>query len=127
LGTGIALLLGNIERRKTMAEGTKALELSDANFEQEVLKAEKPALVDFWAAWCGPCKIQGPVIEKVVDKVAGRAVVGKVNVDANSELASKYGVMSIPTLVIFKGGSEVKRFVGVQPESVLTDALEKAM
>ena len=110
-----------------MSEEGKALEVTDADFEEKILKADEPALVDFWAPWCGPCRIQGPTVEKVAEKFDGRAIVAKINVDENPDAASKYGVMSIPTIVIFKGGSELQRFVGVRPEKELAEALEKAL
>ena len=110
-----------------MSEEGKALEVTDADFEEKILKADEPALVDFWAPWCVPCRIQGPTVEKVAEKFDGRAIVSKVNVDENPDVASKYGVMSIPTIVIFKGGSELQRFVGVRQEKELAEALEKAL
>lgn len=110
-----------------MGEEGKALEVTDADFEEKILKADEPALVDFWAPWCGPCRIQGPTVEKVAEKFDGRAIVAKINVDENPDAASKYGVMSIPTIVIFKGGSELQRFVGVRQEKELAEALEKAL
>ena len=110
-----------------MSEEGKALEVTDADFEEKILKADEPALVDFWAPWCGPCRIQGPTVEKVAEKFDGRAIVAKINVDENPDAASKYGVMSIPTIVIFKGGSELQRFVGVRQEKELAEALEKAL
>ena len=110
-----------------MSEEGKALEVTDADFEEKILKADEPALVDFWAPWCGPCRIQGPTVEKVAENFDGRAIVAKINVDENPDAASKYGVMSIPTIVIFKGGSELQRFVGVRQEKELAEALEKAL
>jgi thioredoxin 1 len=100
-----------------------ALEFTDANFEQEVLKSDKPVLVDFWAPWCGPCQMVGPIVEAVSQEVVGKAVVGKLNVDENPETASKYGIMSIPSLKIFKDGQVVKEFVGVQQKEKLLSEL----
>lgn len=97
------------------------MELTDANFEQEVLKSDKPVLVDFWAPWCGPCQIMGPVIEELAQEVTN-AKVGKLNVDDNQKTAQAYGVMSIPTLKIFKGGQVVKELVGVQSKETLKSA-----
>ena len=101
------------------------MQFTDQNFEQEVLKSEKTTLVDFWAVWCGPCQMMGPVIEELAEDVKGKYKVGKLNVDENRETASKYGVMSIPTLIIFKDGKEVKQLVGVQSKESLKEELEK--
>ena len=97
-------------------------ELTDANFSETI--ASGVTLVDLWAPWCGPCRIQGPVVAKVADSFEGRANVGKLEVDANPQTASKLGVSAIPTLILFKEGEEVQRFVGVQDEKTLTKALE---
>ena len=102
-----------------------AQQFTDQNFEAEVLKSEKPVLVDFWAAWCGPCQMMGPIIEEIAEEVKDKYKVGKLNVDENRETASKYGIMSIPTLIIFKGGKEVKQLVGVQSKEGLKEELEK--
>jgi len=96
---------------------------TDQNFEQEVLNSQKPVLVDFWAPWCGPCQMMGPIIEQLVEELEGKVVVGKLNVDENPQMAQKYGVMSIPTLLIFKDGQVVEQFVGVQPKEVLKQVL----
>ncbi len=97
--------------------------ITDQTFETTVLKSDKPVLVDFWAVWCGPCQTQGPIVEEVARQLAGKAVVGKVNVDENPQSAGKYGVMSIPTIIIFKGGKPVKQMVGVQSKEALMSAL----
>lgn len=102
-----------------------AIEFTDQNFDQEVLKADKPTLVDFWAPWCGPCQMMGPVIDELAKEMAGRAVVGKINVDENPDIATKFGVMSIPTIKIFKDGKIVKEFVGVQSKDNLKAELDK--
>lgn len=88
------------------------LKITSDNFEQEVMKSTKPVLLDFWAVWCGPCQMQGPVIDEAAEKLADKAVFGKVNVDEQPQLAQQYGVMSIPTLVLLKDGQVVKKEVG---------------
>ena len=100
-----------------------AVEFTDANFEQEVLKSDKPTLVDFWAPWCGPCQIMGPVIEELAQEET-TVKIGKLNVDDNPKVAQAYGVMSIPTLKIFKGGQVVKELVGVQSKEALKSAFQ---
>lgn len=99
--------------------------ITDQNFDSEVLKSDKPVLVDFWAVWCGPCIVQGPIVEEVAKSIGGKAVVGKLNVDENPQMAQKYGVMSIPTLMVFKSGTVVKQFIGVQSKEVLLGELNK--
>ncbi len=99
--------------------------VTDANFDKEVLKADKPVLVDFWAVWCGPCQMQGPIVEEVAKAMGGKAKVGKFNVDENPNVAQKYGIMSIPTLMIFKSGTVVKQFIGVQSKETLLGELNK--
>jgi thioredoxin 1 len=87
-------------------------ELNDATFETEVINSDKPVMVDFWAAWCAPCKLIAPHVQALAEEFAGRAVVGKVDVDANKQWAIKYGIQSIPTLLFFKGGKLVDRMIG---------------
>ena len=103
-----------------------AQEFTDKNFEQEVIKSEKAVLVDFWAPWCGPCQVMGPIIDELTKEIGDKAKVGKLNVDENPETSSKYGIMSIPALKIFKGGQIVKDFVGVQNAETLKGALNSA-
>ena len=101
-----------------------ALEITDATFESVVLNSDKPVVVDFWAAWCGPCRMVGPVIEELNKDYDGRAVVGKVDVDSNQEFAAKYGVRNIPTVLVFKNGEVVTRQVGVAPKAVYAEAVD---
>jgi thioredoxin 1 len=100
------------------------LEITDANFEETVLNSNKPVLVDFWAAWCGPCRMVGPIIDEISTEYAEKAVVGKVDVDANQEFAAKYGVRNIPTVLVFQNGEVVGRQVGVAPKASYTDAID---
>lgn len=104
-----------------------ALEITDATFEEVVLKSDKPVVVDFWAAWCGPCRMVGPIIEEVSEEYAGKAVVGKVDVDSHQEYAAKYGVRNIPTVLVFKNGEIVDRKVGVSPKQAYTDAIDAVL
>jgi thioredoxin 1 len=101
-----------------------ALEITDDNFEDVVLKSDKPVLVDFWAEWCGPCRMVGPVVEELAKEYAGKAVVGKVNVDNNSGISANYGIRNIPTLLYFKNGILVDKQVGVVPKATLAAKLE---
>lgn len=104
-----------------------ALEITDANFEELVLKSDKPVLVDFWAEWCGPCRMVGPVVEELSKEYEGKAVIGKVNVDSNSGISSKYGIRNIPTLLFFKNGEVVEKHVGVAAKNVLAEKLNSHM
>lgn len=98
-----------------------AAEFTDANFAAEVLKSDKPVLVDFWAPWCGPCKMVGPIVEKLAKELAATTKVGKVNVDDNPEISGQYGIQSIPTMILFKGGKPVATTMGFQPEPKLRE------
>ena len=100
------------------------LELSLENFKEEVLNSEKPVLVDFYADWCGPCKMMAPIVEELATELDGKAKVGKINVDENSDIAVEYNVMSIPTLIIFKNGKEEKRLVGLRDKEELLNLLK---
>ena len=98
--------------------------ITKENFEQVVLKSDKPVLVDFWATWCGPCKMLSPIIEEVRKETEGKAVVGKINVDEQQELAMQFGVMSIPTLLLFKNGEIVKKQIGFIPKQAVLGLLD---
>jgi thioredoxin 1 len=113
----------NLYLRRHMSEVT----LTDSNFEEEVIKSTIPVLVDFWAVWCGPCQMQNPILEDVAKEYKGKVKVGKLNVDENPNTAGKYGVMSIPTLMIFKDGQIVKQMVGVQSKETLAGEFKKVI
>lgn len=100
---------------------------TDANFEQEVLKSDTPVVVDFWAEWCAPCRIVSPTIDEVGKEYEGKVKVGKFNVDENPDNPSKYGVMSIPTILIFKNGTPVKTLVGARPKENYKNAIDEVL
>ncbi len=104
---------------------SEPLELTDANFEDQVLKSDKPFLVDFWAEWCGPCRMVGPMVEEISREYGEKLKVGKLNVDQNSETAAKYGIMSIPSLLFFNGGKVVDQVIGALPKKQLVEKVEK--
>ena len=103
------------------------LELTDENFEQEVMQSDQPALVDFWAEWCMPCKMLAPTIDEIAADYAGKIKVGKVDTDAARDTAMKFGISAIPTLLLFKGGQVVKKFVGLQQKADLAAAIDEAL
>ena len=105
----------------------KEVVLSDANFDEEVIKAETPVIVDFWAEWCGPCRMIGPIVEEIAEEFEGKIKVGKLNVDQNQGTAAKYGIRSIPTLLLFKGGELVEQMVGVQPKNKVVECINKVL
>jgi len=104
-----------------------ALEITDANFEELVKSSDKPVLIDFWAVWCGPCKMIAPVIDELSTEYEGKAIIGKLDVDNNPKVASSLGIRSIPTLLFFKNGEMVDRQVGVVPKNVLSDKLNQLL
>ncbi|HEU4718236.1 MAG TPA: thioredoxin [Bacteroidia bacterium] len=101
-----------------------ALQITDANFEELVLKSDKPVIVDFWAEWCGPCRMVGPIVEEIGNDYQGRAVVGKMDVDANANIPMQFGIRNIPTILFFKGGKLVDKQVGAVPKAALVQKLE---
>ena len=106
---------------------SEKLEFSDSNFTSEVIESDLPVLVDFWAPWCGPCRMVDPVVQEIAGEYDGRLKVGKLNTDDNREVAAKYGIMSIPTLMIFKGGEVKERIVGAQPKKAITDKIDSVL
>ncbi len=100
------------------------LKINSENYEKEIIKADKPVLIDFYADWCGPCKMMSPIIDEIAEEKEGMLKVGKVNVDENQELAMKYGIMSIPTIVIIKEGEVEKTFVGIRSKEEILKAIE---
>ena len=104
-----------------------ALQITDANFEETVVKSDKVSMIDFWAEWCGPCRMVGPIVEELATEYAGQAVIGKVDVDNNPHVASQFGIRSIPTILFFKNGVQVDKQVGVVPKNILEGKLKALM
>ncbi len=105
----------------------KGIEITDANFEEEVVQSDIPVLIDFWAPWCGPCRMVGPIVEEIANDYAGKIKVGKINTDDNQKVAAQFGIRSIPTLMIFSGGELKESLVGVQPKEVLAAKIDKVL
>jgi len=103
------------------------IEFTDDNFDTEVLKSNLPVLVDFWAEWCGPCKMITPIVEEIASDYAGKVKVGKVNVDFNNQVAMQYGIRGIPALLVFKGGSVANQIVGAVPKNNITQILDEVI
>lgn len=105
----------------------KPIEITDSNFEQEVINSDVPVLIDFWAVWCGPCKVIAPVVEEIAGEYEGKLKVGKLDVDNNPNVAVKYGIRSIPTLMVFNKGQVSDQMIGALPKAHIVDRLEKVM
>ncbi len=103
------------------------LKFTDGNFDAEVIKSDIPVLVDFWAEWCGPCRLMGPILDELATTYAGKLKIGKLNVDENQESPSQFGVMNIPTMIVFKNGKEAERFVGAMSKNDLQKKIDKAL
>lgn len=101
-----------------------AVEFTEANFEELAMQSDKPVLIDFWAEWCGPCRMVGPIVEEISNDYNGKAIVGKVNVDENPGISAKYGIRNIPTILFLKNGEVVDKSVGAVPKSILTGKLD---
>ena len=104
-----------------------AVEFTDANFEEVALNSDKPVLIDFWAEWCGPCRMVGPIVEEMHSEYDGKAVVGKVNVDENPEISQRFGIRNIPTIIFLKNGEMVDKSVGAVPKNVLTEKMDNLL
>ena len=102
-----------------------ALEITDSNFEETVLKSDKPVMVDFWAAWCGPCRMVGPIIDELSEEYDGKVIIGKIDIDSNQQYAAQFGVRNIPTVLVFKDGELVDRKVGVSSKNDYAEAIDK--
>lgn len=106
---------------------SQVIEITDTNFENEVLKSDKLCLVDFWAEWCGPCRMVGPIVEEIAKDYGGKMKVGKMNVDQSSQIAAQYGIMSIPSLLFFSGGKVVDQIVGAVPKKQMVEKIDKIL
>ncbi|MBN2124996.1 MAG: thioredoxin [Deltaproteobacteria bacterium] len=112
------------ERRQPMSD---MLHVTDGSFEEEITKSELPVMVDFWAEWCGPCKMVGPVLEQLAGEYSGKVKIAKMDVDVNRQTPAKYGIRNIPTLIIFKGGEVVQTIIGAHPKSYIEEELKKVL
>jgi thioredoxin 1 len=121
-----SIIMGNILEISSSIGGNmmSAIQITKDNFESEVLKSSVPVLVDFWAAWCGPCKMVGPIVDEVAKELEGKAKVGKINVDEEQQLAREFAIMSIPTLIVFKDGQVVNKIVGARSKAELIELLK---
>ena len=117
----------SVETARRIMAGSGILEVSDATFDQEVLRSEQPVLVDFWAVWCGPCKAIAPIVDSVAAQYAGKLKVAKVNVDQNSATPSRYGIRGIPALLLFKGGKVTDQVVGFVPQDVIEQKIKRLL
>jgi thioredoxin 1 len=104
-----------------------AVELTDENFEELAVQSDKPVMVDFWAEWCGPCRMVGPIVDELASDYEGKVVVGKLDVDSNNEISAKYGIRNIPTILFLKNGEVVDKQLGVAPKAALAEKLEKLL
>jgi thioredoxin 1 len=104
-----------------------AVELTDANFEEIVLKSDKPVMIDFWAEWCGPCRMVAPIVEEMSGEYENKAIIGKVNVDENPNISMKFGIRNIPTIIFLKNGEMVDKSVGAVPKNVLTEKIDNLL
>lgn len=118
------MILTRIRQWSSIKKRMDPIKFTDASFQEEVMKSPMPVLVDFWAVWCQPCKALGPVIEELAKEYPGKIKVGKMNVDENSEVPGIFGIMSIPTVILFKEGKPVKSFIGVQPKEEYKRAID---
>lgn len=109
------------------AQPTSVIHLTDGNFDAEVANSQLPILVDFWAPWCGPCRMVAPIVDAIAEKFTGRVRVAKVNIDENPGVTGRFGILSIPTLIFFKEGREVERVIGALPEVALTEKLNQLL
>ena len=107
--------------------GSNVQKFTDGNFDSEVVKSGVPVLVDFWAEWCGPCRLMGPILDEIAPAYAGKLKIGKVNVDENQDTPSKFGIMNIPTMILFKNGKEAERIVGAMSKADLQKKIDKAL